>query len=769
MSANSAKRGLGRRNLSLYVSSAIAAILIAPGAAQAACTPNPAQQDGTTNCTDTETSQVVVNRFGVDVVVAAGATVAAPDATSSILVTTPLSADNVGRSNSLLQIDGTVRGGTRSAIAVVPDYSGYGYTLTSHIIVSETGRIEGPVGITVGLAPPNPYIYGSVTTASLDNSGSIRSEGSNYAVRTADGAAAWFEQITNRAGGTIGAIRANVGTLTNEGVIDGGNLSAYSEPFQRLYFYYGNTRISNSGTIGSASAAATIALGSKYYDFNDTSIDNDGIIVNDGTGAAIASVRAFQLTNGSAGTIRSGGTAIISDSTLDLTNDGAISGVGDAIRSQGYLTLTNKGSITGDIRTGNAGSMIDTSGGTINGSLLLGDGNDLVVGDSANLSNPFHMVSGAVDAGGGNDTVLLAFREDRVIDGAISLSPTFEQIELQLSGGSTLTLSENFASTTALTLSGDPDDQSEGNRFLLKGRIDTVGPTLFVGGSWAPLEVVNSGTIAATLADRVDSAIQLFSSARFENSGAIVARGGNAFGSANYGAIINSGSIEADRTAVGGSLILTNSGSIRSVLGTAVDLRNSSSGFSENSGTIDGAVAGVYLSGSRLRNSGTISGGGSGVQLGLGATFENLAGGVVNRGVFTQSPDPYSYYTGGNRVINSGTINGSVVFGSLSGIYGISSNTFIAASGGVVKGDIIFGTDGDIFATYMTNDGPGFYGVTGRVLGTGGQALRYLIDENSTATPLLRGNFSRLGYDLANGATLTLSTTATLDYSLDFA
>lgn len=766
MSANSAKRGLGRRNLSLYVSSAIAAILIAPGAAQAACTPNPAQQDGTTNCTDTETSQVVVNRFGVDVVVAAGATVAAPDATSSILVTTPLSADNVGRSNSLLQIDGTVRGGTRSAIAVVPDYSGYGYTLTSHIIVSETGRIEGPVGITVGLAPPNPYIYGSVTTVSLDNSGSIRSEGSNYAVRTADGAEAWFEQITNRAGGTIGAIRANVGTLTNEGVIDGGNLSAYSEPFQRLYFYYGNTQISNSGTIGSASAAATIALGSKYYDFNDTSINNDGIIVNDGTGAAIASVRALQLTNGSAGTIRSGGTAIISDSALDLTNDGAISGVGDAIRSQGYLTLTNTGSITGDIRTGNAGSMIDTSGGTINGSLLLGDGNDLVVGDSANLSNPFHMVSGAVDAGGGNDTLLLAFREDRVIDGAISLSPTFEQIELQLSGGSTLTLSENFASTTALTLSSDPDDQSEGNRFLLKGRIDTVGPALFVGGSWAPLEVVNSGTIAATLANPRDSAIY-FSSANFENSGSIVARGGNAFGSANYGAIINSGSIEADRTAVGGSLILTNSGSIRSVLGTAVDLRNSPSGFSENSGTIDGAVAGVYLSGSRLRNSGTISGGGSGVQLGFGATFENLAGGVVNRGVFMQSPNPYSYFTGGNRVINSGTINGSVAFGSLAGING-NSNTFIAASGGVVKGDLIFGTDGDIFATYMTNDGPGFYGVTGRVLGTGRQALRYLVDEDSTATPELRGPFSRLGYDLANGATLTLSTTATLNHALGF-
>lgn len=767
MSGNSSKRGVGRRSLSLYVSSAIAAILIAPGAAEAACTPNPAQQDGTTSCTDTETSQVVVNRFGVDLVVAAGATVAAPDASSSILVTTPVSADNVGRIYSSLQIDGTVGGGTRAAIAVVPASTGNRYTLTSHITVSETGRISGPVGIMIGAGPRN--YYDPRPTVLLDNSGSITSTSNNYALWAVEDGVAWFEEILNRATGTIGAIRGNVGTLTNKGVIDGGVLSAYSDPQPRINSFYGLTHIINSGSIRSASSEATVVFGLRYYD--DTQIDNDGVIANDGTGAAIASVRAFQLTNGTEGTIRSGGTAIVSDSALTLTNDGVISGVGDAIQSQGYLTLTNKGSITGNIRTGNVGSMIDTSGGIVNGSLLLGDWDDLVVGDSANLSNPFHMVSGIVDAGGGTDRLLLTFREDRVVDSAISLAPTFEELELQLGGGSTLTFSENFASTTALTLSVDPVDQNEENRFVLKGRIETVGPALSVSSDWTPLQVVNSGTIVATLAGSDDSAIYLEKGGRLENSGTIVARGGNAFGRSSYSfSVNNSGSIEADYTAVAAGARLTNSGSIRSILGSAVDLRDNFSDPSENSGAIDGAVAGVRLSQARLSNRGTISGGRTGVQLGFGATFQNLAGGVVNGGVSTQSSDPYAYYTGGNRVINGGAINGNVDFRNIAGGYSASRNTFIAASGGVVKGDLIFGTDGDIFATYLTNDGPGdFYGVTGRVIGTGRQALRYLVDEDSTATPGLRGPFSRLGYDLANGATLTLSTAATLDYSLDFA
>ena len=766
MSGNNAKRGLCRRSLSLYVSSAIAAILIAPGAAEAACAPNPAQQDGTTNCTDTETSQVVVNRFGVNVVVAAGATVAAPDATSSILVTTPVSADNVGRTYSSLQIDGTVSGGTRAAIAVAPASTGNRYTLASRITVSETGRISGPVGIMIGSGPR--YYYDPRPTVLLDNSGSITSTGNNYALSAVNDGAAWFEEIVNRATGTIGAIRGNVGTLTNEGMIDGGALSAYSDPQPPVYSFNGYTRIVNSGTIRSASSEATIALGLRYYD--ETQIDNDGLIVNDGTGAAIASARAFQLTNGAEGTIRSGGTAIVSDSALTLTNDGVISGVGDAVLAQGYLTLINKGSITGNIRSGNVGSMIDTSGGTVNGSLLLGDWDDRVVGDSANLSNPFHMVSGIVDAGGGTDTLLLAFREDRVVDSAISLSPTFEQLELQLSGGSTLTLSENFASTNGLGLSVDPLDQNEVNRFVLKGRIDTVGPALSVSSDWTPLQIVNTGAIVAMLSGPDNGAINLAKGGQFENSGTIVARGGTAFGRSPYSFTINnSGSIEADYTAVAAGAKLTNSGSIRSILGSAVDLRDNFSDLSENSGTIEGAVAGVRLSQSRLRNSGTISGSRAGVHMGIGATFQNLAGGVVNGGVSTQSSDPYNNYTGANRVINAGTINGNVDFRSLAGGYSINSNIFIAASGGVVNGDLIFGTDGDIFATYLTNDGPGdFHGVTGRVIGTGRQALRYLVDEDSTATAQLRGPFSRLGYDIADGAVLTLSTTATLNHSLDF-
>lgn len=767
MSVHSAQRGRSRFGLSLSVSTAIAAILIAPGAAIAACTPNPAPQDGTTRCTDTETSQVVVNRFGVNVVVDAGATVAAPDARSSILVTTPLSANNVTRIYSAIQVDGTVRGGSRAAIIVAPDEYGYPYTLQSRITVSETGRIEGPIGIAVDSTQRN-YFY-TIPTVFLDNSGSILSTTGAYALQTAENGPALFQEITNRKSGTVGAIRATVGTLKNEGVIDGGTWSAFADGPSSTPTYGVFTDILNSGTMRSSASEATIAFDSRYS--AGTRVVNDGLIVNDGMGGAITSVRALDVTNGATGTIRSGATAITVDGSLNLVNAGVIAGTGDAIQVRDYLTLTNTGRITGTIRTGNVGSAIDTTGGVVDGSILLGDGNDLLVGDSATLANPFHMVSGTVDAGGGMDTLLFAFRNDRVLDSAIALAPTFERLELQLSGPSTLTLSENVQTTTGLTLSLDPLNFSGDSRFILKGRIDTAGPALMPSDYNIPLHILNSGTIIATLADPGDNAVQLAYGSTFENSGTILARGGNAFGFTDYGSIINSGTIEADRNAIVGGVLLTNSGTIRSVLGTAVHLYNAGFDPSENSGTIQGATAGVTIAQAYLRNSGTITGARTGVQLDSNGTLFNLAGGVINGGISTQSVNYYHRFTGANHVINGGTINGSVDFRNLDGYsYNSAASRFVAASGGVVNGDVIFGTDGDIFATYLANDGPGeFHGITGRVIGTGRQALRYLIDQDSVATPELRGPFSRLGYDLANGAALTLSTTATLTHALDFA
>lgn len=755
------RRDAGRRNTSLLLSSAIAAILIAPGAAQANCTPSPAQANATTTCTGAENRQLVIAQFGSDIVVEQGATLAAPDA-SSILITSPVSANNVTRNYSTLLIDGTVNGGTSSAIAMAAAPDSY-YVTTSHITVSQTGRIAGPTGIDIsGIR----YNYYTRPTVILDNSGAIASTTGQYALRTDDSGSGRFESITNHASGTIGAIYGYVGTLTNEGLIDGGTLAAYSDSSERYPTYSNNVGIINSGTMRSAASTGTIVLQGPYG--NGNHIKNSGVITNDGNGPAIAHSLYFAIVNGLNGSITSNGTAITGDGYLVLNNDGTITGGGDAIVNRNQMILTNRGTINGDVRGGDRGSTVDNIGGTINGSLLLGAGDDLLIGDAANLDNPLGTITGIVDAGGGIDTLQFRFLEDRTLDTAIALPATIERLSLLAGNGSTLTFSESFASTTGLTLGGgDIGFIDSNNRFILNGRIDATGPALTSDRNTpGSFQFINNGTITAILASLNDFAVTLPSSVTMENNGVITARGGGAVGAITFGTITNNGLIQADGTAVASSWLLTNAGTIRSMQGIGVDISGRAFDIpSTNSGTIEGALAGARLLNGALVNSGTISGGNSGIQIGANSLFENAAGGIVNGGTNAISSYEGSYsYTGGTRITNAGVINGNV------DLSGNIADVFIAAAGGIVNGNIHLGGNGDIFATALTNDGPGeFAGLTGRVTGSGRVGLRYLIDEDSSATPLRSGIFSTIGYDLANDASLTLTSASPLDFQIGFA
>lgn len=740
------------RRASLFLSSAIVLTMMAPGVAQAACSPNPATASGKTVCSGAETRQLVITGSGIagaDVLVEQGATIAAPDA-SSILITRN-NAPFFSLALVTLQIDGAVGGGTASAIALA-SYGSYFGTTAAIITVSGTGSISGPVGIDLRAPTLGGDYYPFLETAvQLDNSGVIGSSVGGLALRGSGDGRAYFSSITNGSGGSIGAIRAKVGTLTNDGLIDGGTLSAFAS-VSRLYYNWDGTII-NSGTIRAGGADDTLDLGDYFQ------IDNDGDILADGSGRAVSGV-SLTIDNGENGRIVAHQTAISATGSLDIVNAGLISGVGDAIESRDWLFLDNSGTIKGNVRGSDAGSYIANTGGTIEGDVLLGNGNETFVGDTANIDQPFGNVSGRVDAGGGIDTLRFSFREDRVLDRAIALPDTFERLVLAVGNNSTVTLSRGVASTTALTLAGaNCTSYSSDNKFFLAGSIDTEGPALldiYGGSNGSGFAVVQSGTILSRLAGIDSFGVVLNHARRFENSGTITAATGG--GVAGYQRIVNSGTITADWTGVQASAGLVNSGTIRSNGWVGVDLRN---GSSSNSGVIEGAWSGVRMMQSTLVNSGTISSTGRGVELGWRGTLINEAGGVITGrtdAIISVSNDGYR-----NLVVNAGTINGNVRLGDAPSYYR-SENVFAALSGGVVNGDLHLGSGYDMFATRLVNDGPGeFAGVTGRVTGGDNSSLRYIVDTDIATTAALKGIFTDLSYQLANDATLTLNGASSLN------
>jgi fibronectin-binding autotransporter adhesin len=725
----------------LLVSSAISLILVAPGAAQAGCAPNPARYDEKTICSGAENATLVVDATNSNVEIEQGANLAA-SGTSSILITTR---DMEPYSNSSIQIDGTVSGGTDSAIAVAMR-PGASLSVATAITVSETGRIEGPVGIDV-TGVPIPYYYGAAEVT-LDNSGTVGSTAGGYALRGNDDRSGRFDSILNRATGTIGAIRGQVRYVNNEGLIDGGALGAIVDAAGPSTVY-GIGTIANSGTIRAATAGDTLAATSSPN--GGFRIENDGLIVNNGTGRAIAVSGYLTLTNSENGQIISSQTAI-AGGNMEIRNFGAITGVGQAISVSDDLVLVNDGIIIGDVRSG-GNSVIVNPGGTIDGDVIMGGGNDLFYGDGADLTAPFGHVTGTVDAGGGIDRLVAVFKEDKVLDSAIALPATFEELGLFVTGGTILTLSQGYTTTTPLMLYGGEGQ----NGFVLGGTVDTQGSSLRIVNASDALTLTNTGGIRAQLTDAGQAAIQLDGVSRFNNEGIIAAVGGSGLiGYYSGTPITNSGTITADFTGVRAPYTLNNSGTIMSLQGLGVDV----TGYgltSLNSGRIEGKTVGVRLGNGRLVNSGVIASDTVGVEIMSRAVLLNQADGSISGATKAISFIPNYYGNDNIRILNAGRIVGNVDLGIAANGYS-SGNVFAALDGGVVNGDIHLGSGFDIFATSLVNDGPGeFAGLTGTISGGGTETLRYLIDSDTTTTPALKGIFAKLSYELSNDASLTLT------------
>ena len=734
--------------------SVVALIAGCATAASAACTTgNPV------DCTGTTVGKVTLSSTGT-VDVANGATLSAGAGDNAALGAT--SGAGAG-TTATFQVDGTLSGNYAGIIgnATAPNYA---YPSTRlDITVGATGQVYGLAAIYLdGTSGGSGY---RTVGATLDNSGLIR--GSSLALSVTSPVAGFFS-VTNETSGIIkgnfGAISAVVGNLTNAGLIDGGSGSAYTY-YSGVGLFTNPSTVANSGVVTSSSMWGTIDLTA-----GSPTITNSGIISDTGTGDAILANAYLSITNTAAGVIT-----------------GRTSGF--AVQAFGGGALVNQGRINGGVFLGGSlgsNSVLTNIGGTINGNIQFGSGDDTlnVAWDAA--ANRIAGISGTIDGGGGTNTLRIDFAQDVTLDdvfGRLVMPTNFQKLGIVTDTGVTATL--NGDAPDGLLIGGNGD-------LVTAGQVTSAGAsfTQTLGPPYdytTAIGFTNSGNIRSVFSpvggviQYNDYGVQLSAVRSFANSGTITAVAGNGvsvvLGSMNggtSGTFLNSGTIAADGTALNllsGGQTVTNSGIVRSTGGIGLSF-SGGSGTLDNTGSITGATTGAVLNSGTLANSGTITGGTLGVQIsggtlansgtvtatnGVGVslyygTLNNLAGGVI-----TSIGDAIENTYGGVTVTNAGTINGNVNFALAPSYYYLQSNVFVD-QGGTINGNLVFGSGADTYVTDASKYVNGkFTNVSGTVDGGGGQdtlVLRVGSDNSTKAASAT--NFERVEYDLSNGAKLTL-------------
>jgi Uncharacterized protein with a C-terminal OMP (outer membrane protein) domain len=722
------------RRWSFVLGSSIVAMAAASAApAWAQCSPDPTVADSITDCTGTDSDGLLVTTNGSAVQVAPSASVSGAGSAAITVDIAPVP-DAYSARTAAITVGGSVHGGTQSGISVlsgsVPTNSYDFYGTKADVTVEAGASVTGAIGIGAGPSATNSY---GPALVNITNAGII-SGTSGVALRATDPARGAFDVIDNKEGGTIGAIVGTIGALNNAGVIDGGALSAVDQTttYNASPYPAGWT---NSGTIRSTSTTSTIANLSTPFN----PLTNSGTIANTGSGAAIQSERGLEIVNLAGGAISTAGSTVISAGSLTLTNSGKI--IGDIVTQPplGYSTY----------------SVIDSTQGTVAGNVSLSSGNDFVYGRYDGTETLVTGITGTLDAGLGTNSLVLKADTDLTISTAITLPTGFQRLQLEAKADTTLTLAEGFVALGMIGVDG-------AGTVVNEAAITTQGQAFAVGGSWSDgASFINSGTISTSATGYYEYAVGVGFYTMLNNSGTITSDGGGVNAS---GDVINSGTITATDTALsmfGGSL--NNSGTIRSTSGIGVDLNgNTNNTPAINSGTIEGATYGAVI-GYVLDNSGTISTSATGTAVGLDGygVLNNLAGGVIEGGAWAiTGKDPYgSISTYNAAVFNAGTINGDVTFVSPrdGGYY--NNNTYVALTGGALNGNLTLGK-GDTLVTDLVNTGTGqFAGINGTVITTGG-LLRYRVSGEASAVIGAVGPFATTGYELVDGAKLTLTADA---------
>ena len=344
--------------------------------------------------------------------------------------------------------------------------------------------------------------------------------------------------------GTL-AIDANI----SEGIaIGAGSIHNYQGA---LIYGYGRAIEIDDSSNGPAAAATTII--------------NEGTIQGDGhgpTGVAAADAVTMQAQINGAEAINIHGTFA---DTITNTATGVIKG---GISTDGGAdVLSNAGSITA--LAGSAVNLGDgndtlTNTGTINGTVLLGAGDDTFnVGAGSTTT-------GLIDGGDGNDTLNLTGSGL----GTLGANQNFENLNVE--GGSWTIQSAAYADVTlaaGATLMSRIDLADQGQMTIAAGGIDltTSGSAIVANGSAA---ISNAGVIID-----VDA-----------TAAAIVINGGSVDNAAGATITANAAAIVSGDTPAAG-VVISNEGVIQSTSGQAIALTGDENDTLSNQGQILGAVS----------------------------------------------------------------------------------------------------------------------------------------------------------------------------------
>lgn len=658
---------------------------------------------------------------------------------------------------------GIDRDTTIAANPLPANFERFGLDLSDNAAVTLAPTFTAPSGLSVG------GVGSLVNHADLVTSGAAVT-GSSYSVSFTNAANITASLSGDGMASTGMAVVSGVGTLVNSGTITASGGAGAQVG-----------RLDNGGTITASGTAAQV---------NNGAFTNSGTIVS--TGGTGVVLTAWYASSTNTGTIRGATTGVALTGTL--TNNGTIGGGIWGVVAEGSTTLFNEAGamVEGGISKTDSSSIISNAGtikgsvnlavsafhdyvpdvfvdagGTVEGAILLGGGDDELIVDLA--TDSARMLAGAtggVDGGAGYDT--LRYRVNADVEMQLAPVAGFEGLAYEVAGGAALTLRSPDMLATTLGLTGNGTVTLEGvisaaDRTLIDTAIRTTDELLSgTSGTARDLTIINNAALTLTSA-ALDPYARRFainaSQADVVNNGYITvanpAEPDSPWYAAHSAAIYYAGALTNTGTILvsgGGSAIdyaesLVNSGTISGTgqsTGYTALSGISSVGTLDNSGTIrfDGDAVAMGQGFSvvpAITNTGTIESlNGTAVRLGQNAVLTNGAAGTIRGNVAID-------LASGGTIVNRGTIAGDVA----ANYYAWGSTAFVD-DGGAVEGDVRFGDGSDVFI--MTDAQSGVTGIIdgGEGVNTWGHALR----ESGSVSVVPSGQF----VNFQNAAVLALGT-----------
>ncbi len=606
------------------------------------------------------------------------------------------------------------------------------------VVIANSGRITATDGAALSVVVDTSayypeYLPGGASAVTLTNSGTITASGTSgtavelYMQDPAGTAVTSTYAITNK--GTIAA--------TGDGTI-------------RTYPYWYGTDV----TYTDPSVGLLVNAGSSVTG----TIANSGTIEATGTNAVALLIAGTGLDLTNSGTIRGGtGTMLAADDLLagDIRSTllaGAIQTIGSADDR-----IVNTGTIIGSIDLGSGNDMIENRG-RIDGNVFLG------AGDDSFLQRADAVLTGTVDAGEGNDGLIVdatvggAINGDQFINferftqvgnGNVDYSGAFRFDTIGVSGGNvTVAAGQVLSSSGPVTITGGAGAETVTNAGKIAGSVD-----LGAGDD----RVVNTGTI--------QGAVQLGAgNDRFvEGFGSSVAGGVDGGSGDDLYTVLLAGDRSGtrqrsnfERLAVegNGTLALTLDQNFRSVALAGTGLNLALGGFSVGTVTGSDAAETLTVDGDVV----TVSLGAGNDELALGATraagmYMGGAGTDLLRFTANAPVTLAGTATGFERVALTGgalTVTGTLGSTTAPLTFGDGAQSVTVAAGGTLAGAIDLGAGNDGFRLAVGGT------LTGTVSGGTGTdtATLEMAGDRTLGTDMLR-DFEILGSEGTGTLTLT--------------